>query len=347
MFIRSRLAWPTNLILALCSIALSLFFCEIAIRLFVPVRNIGPSFTKYDPYYGKKLKNNFSCRRITPEFTMHFKTNSLGFRGPEPRFFPYRPVLFLGDSFTMGYGVNDGEEFPSLVRTVLEKHYGPDSLAVVNAGIGNSGNGWWLKFLKAEVMRYKPRLIVLQFTDNDFQDNMEEGLFGLTQNGELSEYRYDLHRRKGWLAQKLIEAIPGFSYSYCVGLLQQVYMSGFWNYNGLSGSKTNRDTAISSYQQRLTYCILKEILEICKNKNIPVMAINVGVKGKQLDAIGDIWQQYEVPFLNIPYKEQRPDLYYKTDGHWNKSGHKFVAEKIVELLFKDERFVSALNTQPK
>ena len=38
---------------------------EVAVRLFVAVRNVGPSFSVYDPAYGKRLKKNLTCTRIT------------------------------------------------------------------------------------------------------------------------------------------------------------------------------------------------------------------------------------------------------------------------------------------
>jgi hypothetical protein len=158
---RSKKTPYKNLTLALVTLLVMLGLSELIVRRFVPVRNVGPSFTIYDPIYGTRLKKDFSAKRITPEFTMRFTTNSLGFRGPEPELSPHRPILFLGDSFTMGYGVNDGEEFPALVRNALTKR-GPDTVAVINAGVGNVGNRRWIKFLPAEGKRYNPRLVVFQ-----------------------------------------------------------------------------------------------------------------------------------------------------------------------------------------
>lgn len=115
---------------------------EILVRLFVPVRNVGPTFSVYDSVYGKRHKPSFQTVRSSPEFRMAFTTNSEGFRGPEE---PKRKggVLFIGDSFTEGYGVNDGEEFPALVRDEMRKRMGRAAPPVWNAGIGDVGNGRW------------------------------------------------------------------------------------------------------------------------------------------------------------------------------------------------------------
>src|SRR6185295_7928209 len=108
-----------NSALFLLSLVASLGLAEVVVQAFVPVRDVGPSFTVYDPVLGKRLKASFSAERITPEFRMRLSTNSLGFRGPEPKAISSGPILFLGDSFTMGYGVRDGEEYPARVATEL------------------------------------------------------------------------------------------------------------------------------------------------------------------------------------------------------------------------------------
>ncbi len=76
--------WLTAGLLAV-SLLLGIAVLEVGVRLLIPVRNVGLSFTVYDPVYGRRLKQDASIRRITPGFTMQLTTNSLGHRGPEPR----------------------------------------------------------------------------------------------------------------------------------------------------------------------------------------------------------------------------------------------------------------------
>ena len=173
--------------LVILSLVLSILVAEFFVRIFVTVRDVGPSFTTYDPYFGKRLKRSFNAERITPEFRMRLATNSFGFRGPEPTRFPSDPVLFLGDSFTMGYGVSDGSEFPSRIDAELRRRHGASAPTVVNAGIGDSGNGFWVKFLRLNAKTINPRLVVMQVLDNDFVDNVSEGLFALKADGSLDE----------------------------------------------------------------------------------------------------------------------------------------------------------------
>src|SRR5262245_5879731 len=151
----------------LASMLLSLALAEVAVRLLVTVRDVGPVFSVPDPWFGKRLKPNLSAVRTTPEFTMRLTTNSFGFRGPQTDRLPLHAILFLGDSFTMGYGVSDGEEYPALIAAALQQRYAKSAPPVINAGIGNSGNGFWLKILARYGEAIQPRVVVMQVFEND------------------------------------------------------------------------------------------------------------------------------------------------------------------------------------
>jgi hypothetical protein len=284
----------------------------------------------YDPGYGKMLKKNFSCRRITPEFTMKFTTNPEGFRGPALESLSRQSILFLGDSFTMGYGVNDGEEFPALVRKALNER-SPDNASIVNAGIGNNGNGRWVKFLRAEGKRYNPDLIVLQIHDNDFRDNVREQLFVLTPEGELRERPLPSPGAR-WSIQKVVENVPGLAYSYLIGFARQV----FWDRRSSSPEydsdkrRINQDGA--TLEDHLLISIVEEILIICRENGWDVLAVIVGISGDRQTGLEKFFWARNVSTVVIPTKGERPDLYYRVDGHWNAPGHRYTADRILEHL---------------
>ncbi len=326
---------------------------ELAVRLFVPVRNVGPSFSVYHPVYGKMLKRSFTCRRITPEFTMRFSSNSLGFRGPEPASLPKRVVLFMGDSFTMGYGVDDGCEYPSLVQRALATRYGPNAIPVVNAGMGANGNGRWVKILSHQAQRYDPRLVVLQVTSNDFGDNARERLFEMSPTNELIECPVP-SPRIARLAQGFIESIPGLSYSYLVGLARQAITAKDARAqpsdirarpDRQGNSKTN--TAWSPAEV-LTFALIEKSLSICKENNWPVVMIAVECRGRYLAGLQEYCRRYDVPLLTVPTKRERPSMYYKVDGHWNEAGHAFVAHMLMDHLVRNDVLMSpAMHNGPQ
>ena len=320
--------WLKNGLLVLLSCVIGLALVEVALRAFVPIRDVGPSFTTFDPDFGKRLKASFSTTRITPEFTMSFSTNSLGFRGPEPAGRPERPILFLGDSFTMGYGVNDGEEYPALIgRPLAERGI---EAPIVNAGLGDNGNGRWLKFLQRFGQDYDPRLIVLQLMANDFDDNAQEGLFALTEQERLQA----LPVRPGGSRslQRVIEAVPGLDQLYLIGLARQV--------KAAMGQHSSDDPAAEAERERqaerLTYRLLEEVLTVAQSHDWPVVAISVEIEGERLAEIERLFARFRVPLIVMPSKQAEPDLYYVLDGHWNARGHVEAAARILTWMTENE-----------
>ena len=311
------------------SAAVSICLAEILVRSFVPVRDVGPVFSVHDPVLGKRIKASFTAERITPEFRMRFTTNSLGFRGPEPDGFRLRPILFLGDSFTLGYGVSDGEEYPARVSAELRRRYGKAAPPVVNAGIGNSGNGFWVKLLQREAEAMQPRLVVMQIFENDFADNLDEKLFALEPGGSLRDLPVPapgVMRRM----EALIQAVPGLSYSHLVGLLREVRAPTFGS-QAKSVPEARRQQGLDPSDQ-LTFRILEEAISICEGRGWKVIGLLVGLSHAHEAAAKELFARRKHPVVLIPAKSERPDLYYKVDGHWHAGGHVFVADRVLEAL---------------
>ena len=93
--------------------------------------------------------------------------NSLGLREVELRDDDPRPtVLVLGDSFTWGYDVEEGERFTDLLQRQLPQ------LRFVNAGVSGFGTDQEYLLLKQLWDRLKPSQVILVFCgDNDRLDN--------------------------------------------------------------------------------------------------------------------------------------------------------------------------------
>ena len=319
------------LLLVVATLA-SLLLCELFVRAFVTVRNVGPSFSVYDPVYGKTLRPNASIERVAPEFSMRLTTNSLGFRGPEPVAPPRGVLLFLGDSFTMGYGVDDGEEFPALVRARLAGAGVP----VVNAGIGNSGNGRWLKFLRREAPTYSPRAVVLQVHANDFDDNLREGLFRLGEDGQLVELPVP-PAGLGRLLQEVVEAVPGLSSSHLVGLAKQLS----WPHAGPAEAPPSEappaeapptEAREPDAGERLTLQLVAESVHLCRSHGWPVLVVLADVPDPRRSWLRDAAEGEGAFVVTIPEKRVRPDLYFTVDGHWTRDGQAFTAARILEQL---------------
>lgn len=102
-----------------------------------------------------------------------------------------RTVLFLGDSFTRGEGVDDNETFARVTEDRLRQR----GLRVrgLNTGAQGFGAAHELRVLRSTLVRTRIDAIVLQiFPYNDLSDNWEDGGFGM-EHDQLVEY--SPHRR--------------------------------------------------------------------------------------------------------------------------------------------------------
>ncbi len=321
--------WMANIALGLMTGVFALLVAEFAVGYLVTIRNVGPSFSTHHPEFFKHLKTNFSTVRTTPEFTMTISTNKFGFRGPPMEELPKDAILFLGDSFTMGYGVNDGEEYPAIITAKLRAGTASaQPVPVINAGIGGSGNGRWIKILRAMGDKIQPRLVVMQVLDNDFYDNPGENLFRLDdKTGKLVELpvpEIGIKRK----IQRTIEAVPGLASSNLIGLLRQVRFD-FAPTDGAAAQTVPSNDELSP-QDRLTPAIVRSAIQYSQEKGWPVLAMNVGLTGKRLRAMRDLYRELGVDFIDLPTKAARPELYYAVDGHWNAAGHQQAARRLMD-----------------
>jgi hypothetical protein len=329
---RTRWGLLESVVVAGTAILLCLLAGELVVRVFLPVRDVGPSFTIHDARYGKVLKPSSSLTRITPEFTMRMTTNSRGFRGPELGSLGGGTILFVGDSFTMGYGVNDGEEFPAIVRQSLARCRPPLGIEVVNAGIGDSGTGRVLNFLRYDAAALKPRIVVLQIHATDFDDNVNERLYQLADSGELLQL-VPPPPGMGRAVQRVIESVPGLAYSHLVGLSRQIKLPQ-------SGTATPDGGPLppvavapgATHEDRLTLRLLEEVVRITRERGWQLLVILADIPRGRHDLLVDFFAQRGITSVSVPTREERPDLYFRIDGHWNAKGQAFAAERILQSL---------------
>lgn len=312
---RSLLA---GLVATIASTMVALVVVEVGLRMVGSVRNVGPSFTEFDETYGKRLKPDASIVRITPEFTMTLTTSADGFRGPPlPDSFD-DAIIFTGDSFTMGYGVEDGEAFPALVRAALAD----EEIAVVNAGVGNTGNGHTLIWLEDNVVGAEVRHLVVQLTDNDFANNRDEKLFAISPQGTLERQP---PRPPGTLRQiqAMVEAVPGLADLHLIGLLRQASTA-------MAAPAAEPVPTSTASDDALTYALVERILSLANAQNWPVLGLAIDIEGERAGRLAEVFESHGSPLEFIPPRTERPDLYFAVDGHWRASGHRFVADLVIE-----------------
>lgn len=164
-----RVEYSIGLFLAMI---VAIAFLEISVRTFFPQKE--PAFwLRPDATYGHVAKPNFSqdYHFLGGQFVMNVRTNSAGLRDAEivPPSEGQKTILFVGDSFTFGFGANIEERFDTRLRAKLE-HAGYD-FRYINAGVDGWGTLQATQFARDNFGVFQPDIVVLTFCENDPYDN--------------------------------------------------------------------------------------------------------------------------------------------------------------------------------
>lgn len=194
------------------SVALFSVFAELFLRLFFP-QPILPLVYKQHPILKYKLKEDFKGFQSSSEFRVQVALNSEGLRdvehGPLKENGVVR-ILALGDSFTLGDGVEMEESYPKVLEEVLNHEKHGKTFEVINAGVYGWDASQEYLYLKHYGLRYNPDLIIWGlYVGNDFYDTARGGLLEM-EAGVLRSKPVAIDSNLKLKA--LLEQIPAYPY---------------------------------------------------------------------------------------------------------------------------------------
>ncbi len=121
-----------------------------------------PACARFDPHLGYSLKPG-KCVFSDHEFTTAYTINSLGVRDTEEALNSPQ-VVVLGDSYAMGWGVEQNETFAKMIEAKT-------GLAVLNASVSSYGTAREMMLLK-KVKRDRLKYLIFQYCNNDYEENL-------------------------------------------------------------------------------------------------------------------------------------------------------------------------------
>ena len=170
----------TNLALVLGTLILLVPFAEFVVRIVrpqtLPSQEFLRDFVLKDMYVpddaaGYRLAPSFSGTIRRGDVVTRFSTNSLGLRADEIGPKEGARILAFGDSFTWGWGVDQGEEWISVVERELGDLLGPGAAETINCGVNGYGTENALALLDRIGPELSPDLVLVGFFANDYTDN--------------------------------------------------------------------------------------------------------------------------------------------------------------------------------
>lgn len=163
-----------NLLVLICAILIISIILELGLRILDKPEQIkdskGNSPYIPDNELGYRFKLNYSGRFTGNGFNVAFQTNSLGYRDSEFSTSDKSIIFMMGDSMTMGHGVEENET----LADILEKNLSDKGYKVYNFGMMHYSQKQEVKQLLEFMPVYKPKLVIVNFAlENDVLDNCE------------------------------------------------------------------------------------------------------------------------------------------------------------------------------
>jgi lysophospholipase L1-like esterase len=344
-----------NIAVLLLSSFLLLFFAEIITRLAAPQRPAAGAadqprgFYAPHPRLGFTMNPSFHGRLKQRDFDTEVRFNSIGLRdrefGPKPA--GARRLLLIGDSYTFGWGVEEGERYADRLEERLREIPGA-RWEVVKAGTNAYSTAHELAWLREYGWSLDPDLVVLQFCmGNDFADNagadyrVEDGRLVTVPpgpNGSAADER----GLKAWARR----------HSHLYLMLRNLV-----NQPGV-GRADRRRAEFAMFNAQVnrgsgrTREILAEMAAEARTRGVPLVLLVVpmrhqigeaGVKEKALadypnTVITETAQALGVPAIDLltTFRESAgagsSGLYFRHDAHWTREGHRLAGDSLFDSL---------------
>jgi len=285
--------------------------------------------TVYDPVLHYILRPGARARYSNAEFDVEVCVNSLGLRDDSGSV--HQPsVICLGDSYAMGWGVNQQETYPELLQHLTGRK-------VLNAGISSYGTARELLLLD-RLDTTNLEYLIIQYCANDFVENdtfINSGYRlpisdSCTLQRNMVRHRYNVLYYPGkhflliaqaFLKQKINNVFPVFNLS------------------------ANKQPAadIADHVQRFVDILYHSTIDFRKVKVIITHIDDSGsIKRRFINEVQALLRQSpyaerfgdQLRFADFSEVLSKED-YFILDGHIKPSGHRKVAEKLAKTLQSD------------
>ncbi|MBI4052741.1 MAG: hypothetical protein HY394_01760 [Candidatus Diapherotrites archaeon] len=335
---------------------------EITARVFLAPYEQPLCIFQADGKLGFRFQPNAQATLEKQEYRASIKTNSLGFRGPEPSAEKTKTrILVLGDSWVVGQGVAEEKTFTRKLENYLAAEGG--SVETINAGTSAYGTRQERIMLEGLMPEIKPDVVLLAFYNgNDFSENNDDFLKTTVVNGcigrgslfDKAKAFVFKNSRLAYFVEKRLELIEpfktvfratGISDSALPDSMAMMKKNKGMEFSGRTGKRELTETELQKMKKaaesagaKFAIAVIPARMEV-DGTELEKAAGYFGVPAQELDEnrIPEYWKSFSeqtgIPILYLGRDAgAQSAMYFAGDGHWNEKGHAFAAEKIAQFL---------------
>ena len=281
------------------------------------ILQFNPNCARYDKEIAYTLKPG-KCTFNNREFKTTIKVNSIGVRDTEESL-QNPQIIFLGDSHSMGWGVEQSERFSDLTGKLTDKS--TLTIAVPSFGTVRSA------LLLQKVSKPSIETVVVQYSDNDFEENSKF----LEWENELSVMQEHEYYNLSAYYQNQRTYYPG---KYIYRFTPMLFQNSLKRVKRNKGKSDEEDPRNYELEIKALHNILNLIPVVQENVNLIVLEIN-SFGGRDpifLEKLSSVVSNGSLRFKNViildVLKELERDDFYLFDTHMRETGHQKVATMI-------------------
>jgi lysophospholipase L1-like esterase len=286
------------------------------------------------------------------------KINSLGMRDREIR--AQKPddiirIAFLGDSITYGLGVRLEDTFPKVVEDILNKQSQTDRYESINGGVIGYNFANELAFLKQDILKLKPDIVLICITLNDTVDEFKN----VVRKRAHLNFLYVINRflrEKSHLYFFLQDRGKRMLHHYGklkpMDIKVQDFLEGNFSerdYHRISHTLSEMKNLASSHGYKFATVIFPFEMQLDQERLDRISALlNVRFKPSILDGAPQALIRRFSRGMNIPVLDLLPAFKAKKNNdlfvsssinidwfHLNPSGHRLAAQEIAEFITEE------------
>ena len=347
----------SNLLL-LC---ISLLLCSLVLEgLVVLVFGEQPKFPRrvISSTFGVRINEpNSTYRHKSSDTTIWFKINGQGMRAD--RDYSYRKpsnikrIVSLGDSYTVGYEVAGDKTFSSVLERQLNRH--GYQVEVLNAGVSGHSTAEEYLYLKRELLKYDPDLVLVGFYGNDLVDNVRTGLFRLEENhliesapaylpmGRLSDF-LNTNQFFNCLSERS-NAFALMKEGATTVLKRRMVSDNIRNLDQAQVSSPAPDSAFR-YERLLTAAILDRMYETTHAHHIPLVILCIPTYQGHPERLRELFPLGLLPLdrpglhflsgkgLLEPHLGRQQLYWLRSHHHWTPFAHEVAGRALADLILQ-------------
>ena len=327
-----------GIVLAECLFRLIFVITDTSIA---PYRNFSfnrfPKIYVSDPHIGYRMKPLTSGPVLTSDFAIQYDINSLGHRD-EP-FNIYKsskqPVaLFLGDSQTFGEGVPIGNRFSDLVRNAF-----PNSL-IQNSGVPGYGLHQMVQYYEHYGQALNPCVVFLCLIEEDIRRAWRANVLNDTTPIQVTTahsrpidrlYHGYYARRFGTKLHNALTASWLYSFASVKIRIAVVSKSIADRDAKLWAQASDRVSIDNDTLANVSREWIEHIHNIALSNNTLLIVINITTD--HIQYLAKLCDDLDIPYCDVAAQlNQRADIRYALDPHYNALGHAIIGDAIISFL---------------